>query len=215
MSRVIANLRIWQKSLLPIVLLAIISGGITLYLSAAMSQSEVRYAALLDSAKARLATARTNVALMDTARISWRTLGVPATEGKRKVAAELPGAKDQFNERLGQARAGIEDPALLATLTGIERNYAIVFSAGTESAQLSIDGDQTAAVRVMVEKFAPAFAPAESDLHSVVEKLVQSVARSTAAQSASKPGSAAASSPTQASNRSPRMKTASARVCCM
>ena len=172
MSTLIANLRIWQKSLLPLVLLSVISGGITLYMSAVTSRIDDRYSALIDKdVTAAVWAARTNTTLVDTARAAWRTLGEPTAERKKATATELEGLKALFAERLGKAQAGVADKAILDKLTTNARDYATMHAAGMEAARLSIAGDQNAAVQVMVDKYSEPFARVRAGLLETVDIL--------------------------------------------
>ena len=172
MSILIANLRIWQKSLLPLVLLSVISGGITLYMSAVASRIDDRYSALIDKdVTAAVWAARTNTTLVDTARAAWRTLGEPTAERKKATATELEGLKALFAERLGKAQAGVADKAILDKLTTNARDYATMHAAGMEAARLSIAGDQNAAVQVMVDKYSEPFARVRAGLLETVDIL--------------------------------------------
>jgi methyl-accepting chemotaxis protein len=172
MSTVIANLRIWKKSLLPIVLLSVISGGIAFYMSSAMSRIDDRYSELIDKdAHAAVWSERANTTLVDTGRMVWRTLGEPTPEGKKATAALLEGLKADFAERLGKVRGRITDPAILTRLATDERDYAAAHAAAAEAARLSIAGDQQAAVQTMVEKYSEPFARARKSLRETVDAL--------------------------------------------
>jgi methyl-accepting chemotaxis protein len=170
--KIVANLRIWQKCLLPLALLATVSGSVALYMSASMSHISGEYAALLaQDAKSALWAARANTTLVDTGRMGWRVLSEPTPDRKAAVAIELSKARDEYDTRMRTVRSGIIDADLLATLSKVDRNFEAVFGAATEAGRLSISGDHDAAVRVMVEKYTQPFAAARSDMRTVMDKL--------------------------------------------
>ncbi|HVC60680.1 MAG TPA: methyl-accepting chemotaxis protein, partial [Acetobacteraceae bacterium] len=176
MRHLIANLRIWQKTLIPIVLIAIVSAGITLYMSSAMSQIDNSFSGLLaKNAQAAIWGARVNTALMDTARDAWRTLGAPSVETKKASMAELDGLKDEFNGALGKVRARVQDPAMLAGLATIGRDFSALHGVAMAAAQLDVSGDQNAAVQMMAGKFHSMFNPLQTAVRRDVNALIKTM----------------------------------------
>jgi methyl-accepting chemotaxis protein len=172
MSNLISNLRIWQKSLLPIVLLSVISGGMTLYMSSALTRIDDRYSELISKdAKAAVWAARIDTTLIDTARSAWHTLGDPAAEHKKAEAAVLEGLKVEFAEHLGKAQAGVVDKAILDKLATDARDYGALHAIAIEAVRLSISGDQNAAVQLMVDQFTGPFLHVRTGVGETVDRL--------------------------------------------
>ena len=172
MSNLISNLRIWQKSLLPIVLLSVISGGIALYMSSALTRIDDRYSELISKdANAAVWAARMNTTLIDTARSAWQALGDPVAEHKKAEAAVLEGLKVKFTERLGKVQAGVVDKAVLDKLATDVRDYGTLHAIAIEAVRLSISGDQNAAVQLMVDQFTGPFLHVRTGWGETVDRL--------------------------------------------
>ena len=178
MSKWIANLPIGWKSLLPIVMLSVISGGMALHMSSAMSRTDTHYQELIDKdAQAAVWVARINSSLNDTAQTAWKTLGVPDTEQKRATAVELDRLKAQFQERLGKLRAATADGTVLDRMATLERDFAVLHPAAMEATRLSIAGERDAALQVMTSKFSETFTRTRLGLREAVEILGKTMER--------------------------------------
>ena len=172
MSNLISNLRIWQKSLLPIVLLSVISGGIALYMSSALTRIDDRYSELISKdANAAVWAARIETTLIDTARSAWHALGDPVAEHKKAEAAVLEGLKVEFAEHLGKAQAGVVDKAILDKLATDARDYGTLHAIAIEAVRLSISGDQNAAVQLMMDQFTGPFLHVRTGVRETVDRL--------------------------------------------
>ena len=176
MSNLIANLRIWQKTLIPIVLILIVSAGITLYLSSAVTEIDDSYSDLLTkNAQAAVWGARLNESVVNTARAAWRTLAEPTMEKKKASLTELDGLKAQFNDRLGKVRARLTDQARLAELAAIERDFSALHGIAMEVARLDVGGDQNAATQMMSEKFDALYTPLRTALTTNIDVLMKTM----------------------------------------
>ena len=178
MSKWIANLPIGWKSLLPIVLISVISGGIVLRITSVMSQTDNRYTELIDKdAEAAVWIAGINSSMNDMSRAAWKTLGVSNMEQKRATATELDGLKAQFQERLGKVRAATADRTVLDQMATLERAYAVLHPMSMEAVRLSIAGDQNAALQLMADKFSGTFVQIRAELRETVDLLGKTMER--------------------------------------
>jgi len=176
MTHLIADLRIWQKTLLPIVLTAAVSIGITFYMSTTISDIDSRYSQLIDNqAQGAIWVVRSNVAIGDAVQAVWRVLGEPSVATKQAVAADLENMKATYRERLGQATRRISDPAVAATLANIEHDFMAVLATGQEAVRLSIAGDQSAAEKMMSEKFVGPMIQLRKATYAVTDGRIQAL----------------------------------------
>ena len=153
MAKFISNIAIWKKSLLPVALLAVISGSVIAYMAASMISLSAKYDRLTEQfAPAALWAARINLTLLDTSRSTWKTLGEDGA-GKPEAAGEFAPLHEQFNERVAHVRAETTAAADLEKLKSFESRYATVYQVGAEAIKRSQAGDEAGARQVMFSKF--------------------------------------------------------------
>jgi hypothetical protein len=133
--RFVRNLRIWQKSLFPLVLLGVISGGIAASVSLTMTDIDASYPALINrEAKSALSSERLGKSLLLAARIAWRAIGEPEATVKQKASAEFTDAAKAFDDRLATLSASLRDPAQIARARDIGGKFRAVLDIGRKAA---------------------------------------------------------------------------------
>ena len=75
MTRLLDSLKIWQKSLIPLVLCALVAGGLSARLIMVLQQTDKEYSDLLEhESSAALWAARMNATVLDLGRNLWRAV---------------------------------------------------------------------------------------------------------------------------------------------
>jgi methyl-accepting chemotaxis protein len=176
--RFVRNLRIWQKSLLPLVLLGVISGGIAASVSLTMTDIDASYRALINrEAKSALSSERLGKSLLSASRIAWRAIGEPEAAVKQKAIAEFADAAKAFDERVASLSDSLRDPAQIARARDVGVRFRTVLDAARKAAEASAGGDQASAVRIMEQDFTPAFGSVDTELQALSKTLLDTLDR--------------------------------------
>ena len=175
MQRILANMRVWQKTLLPLGLMAVTTICLTIFMLRGASNMDAAYTKLLeDDVHAALWATRANVSVIDTARMGWMAMGEANIQVKQAELQELDKVKSTFADRLSHARK--LDSEHETEYAAIEANYKIAYEAIVEAVQLSIAGKQAAGLEIMGKRLPPAVTSMRATLRSVVEKLDKALA---------------------------------------
>ena len=175
MKRALANMRVWQKTLLPLGLMAVTTICLTIFMLRGASNMDAAYTKLLeDDVHAALWATRANVSVIDTARMGWMAMGEANIQVKQAELQELDKVKSTFADRLSHARK--LDSEHETEYAAIEANYKIAYEAIVEAVQLSIAGKQAAGLEIMGKRLPPAVTSMRATLRSVVEKLDKALA---------------------------------------
>ncbi len=173
MSDMIANLRIWQKALLPIALMSCVVIGIALYMTNAMSRIDDNYSELIGKqAQSAIWAARTNTTLIDLGRVAFKTIAETDNGKMQELLKEMEALKPQFADRIAKMRNGMSDPGRLAKLAEVERQFGEAYAAAHDAATFSIANKNEDAMGVMGKRFTPAMNKARPDLRQIVEQLI-------------------------------------------
>ena len=174
MKRVLANMRVWQKTLLPLGLMAVTTIFLTIFMLRGASNMDASYTRLLvDDVHAAIWATRANIAVIDTARLGWRVMGQPDIQHKQEELGALDKIKAAFADRVAHARK--LDPEHEAEYAAIEANYKTAYEASVEAGRLSIAGKQAAGLEIMEKRVLPAVQTTRAALRLVVEKLDKAV----------------------------------------
>ena len=170
MQRMLANMRVWQKTLLPLGLMVVTTIFLTIFMLRGTSHIDDSYTRMMNhDVDAAIWSGRANVSVVDTSRLAWRIMGQPNIQDKQEELAELEKVKNGFTDNLSHARKVA--PEYEAEYAAIEANYKIAFEATVEAGRLSLAGKQAAAVDLMEKRQLPAIRAARLSLRGVVEKL--------------------------------------------
>jgi len=155
MNRLLGSLRIWQKSLIPLALAALVAAGLTTKLIVTLETTSTQYDELLDrQAPAAFWAARMNVTNIDLARLVWRGVAddtADAAEERR----ELDNLLVQFRESAAEATAMLDGNPLGARLPAFIQRFEVLHRAASEGLALSAEGKNAAAVAHLRRNFTP------------------------------------------------------------
>ena len=117
MDKLLASMRIWQKSLLPLLLCGIVAGGLSGYLISNLATTDARYGELLEKeAKAAVWAVRMNATLVNAARLTWMGIADDTSDpadDRRQVEAQATMFHDVVAQVAGRL-AGTDIAARLA-----------------------------------------------------------------------------------------------------
>jgi methyl-accepting chemotaxis protein len=185
MSRMFDNLRMWQKALLPLLVMALMTLAVSVYMVSGMKRIDDSYSDLIDrEAHGAVWAARGNSTLIDLGSTALRILGATdAPEAIDQIKSLAP-LQQQFNERFGQVRQAVDDPAVLAKLRQVETGFAEAHGVAEEIGKLIVAGESAAAQVMMDQKFKPVIDHARPEMRAVVETLVSTMEARSGATSA-------------------------------
>ena len=174
MQRMLANMRVWQKTLLPLGLMAVTTIFLTIFMVRGASNMDAAHAKLLEvDVHAAIWASRANTSVVDTARLGWRVIGQPSIQDKQSELSALDKVKAAVADHLAHARK--LDPEHEAEYAAIEASYKLSHEAILDAGRLSIAGKQAAAVEIMKKRVLPAVQTTRAALGLVVDKLDKAV----------------------------------------
>ncbi len=172
MSTIIANLRVWQKTLLPLALMAAVAVAISLYMMSGMKTIDDSYSRLIDKdARAAVWGARANATLLDLGSLAFRTIAETDAQQMQKLINSMQNSKGEFTDRIGRVRSGISDPAMRARLSKVDDDFQTALTAALEAGKASLANDKKTALAIMAQQFDPALDRTVPLMHQVVEDL--------------------------------------------
>ena len=176
MSNIIANLRVWQKTLLPLALMAAVAVAISLYMMSGMTTIDDGYSRLLDKdARAAVWSARANTTLIDLGSLAFRTIAETDAQQMQKLINSMQNSKGEFTDRIGRVRSGISDPAMRARLSKVDDDFQTALTAALAAGKASVANDNKAALAIMEQRFKPALDSARPIMRQVVDDLVKNM----------------------------------------
>ena len=152
----IAHLRLWQKAVLPLILLAAATVAVALFTAAGTRRVNTEYAALVrhEGAGSYWAT-RANVAVIE---LELQTYRVIAETNSRRIAtalAQLKAIRADYTSRAAELAARLRAPTDQPVLAKLNQDVDGMFAAASEAAQFSQIGRKSDAMTTMDEKFTP------------------------------------------------------------
>ena len=181
MSRLLASLKIWQKSLLPLVLCGLVALGLSTKLIFVLQSTDDSYSRLLDrEAPAAVWATRTNVSAVDISQVVWHAVADPnANLAADRV--ELDRIVKTFNERMRKTREFLGDNPLAAKLQVYDQDFARMVASALEGLRIHHEQGAEAAATFLRTNFLPQLTSLRLNLIEFTDSVVQqSDTRSTA-----------------------------------
>ena len=137
MNRLLESLRLWQKTLIPIVLCALVAVGLSVKLLIVLDSTSQSYKSLIEhEAEAAVWAARMNTTMIDLAQTTWH--GVADSSADPAVEQrELEALQATFTERAKKTATLLGPNPLAARVPEFERNFTTLHRAATEALKLS------------------------------------------------------------------------------
>lgn len=138
MTSLLANLRIWQKAILPLAVMVFVTIGLSAYMLMGMSRIDANYGGMLDhEAVAARAAKQAQATSIDLARLGWKGVALTSAEAIEATEKDIEATKPSFAKQLEIMRKEIKDPKTLADLGGIEATFAKIAETAATAARMS------------------------------------------------------------------------------
>ena len=172
MTRLLESLRLWQKTMIPILLCALVAVGLSAKLLSVLDTTNREYRHLLEEdAQASVWATRMGTVVIDLGQVTWRAIADDtnneATE-RRDVEAILPA----FTERAGKTRTLLGDSPLAAKVTEFERAFAALHAAALDALKLSHANETPADIAHMRRTFTPLMTTTRQQLRDFADAVV-------------------------------------------
>jgi len=175
MDKILASLRIWQKSLLPLLLCSAVAVGLTISLLSHLSATDNRYGQLLkNESAAAIAASRMNITALDMGRMAWKALAL-TNENAATLAAErqeMQALAVQFRERAERVTALLPGTTYATKATELQQGFMKLHKAVLEAASMAATGQSEAAVAHMEQHFTAGIAALRVDLRALVNDVL-------------------------------------------
>ena len=173
MARFLASLKIWQKSLLPLVLCGLVAVGLSTKLIMVLQTVDHSYSHLQDhEAPGAVWATRMNASAIDAGRIIWRAVA----DTNSDMAAdriELEAVAKAYAERARKTRELLADNPLAAKVAGFEQAYIRMQATAMEGLRMSEQQGATAAAVFLRTNFTPQLSELRKDLIEFADTIVQ------------------------------------------
>ncbi len=172
MTRLLSSLRIWQKSLIPLVLCALVAIGLSAKLVMTLVETDRSYSMLVDEkAPAAVWASRMGATVVDLSRITWRSIADESADQavERRDMAALLG---QFRERADKTRALLGTNPLAAKTALFQQRFEALHRTTTQALVLSQAGKTAEAVSLLQTNFNQGLAELRQELLVFAEAIM-------------------------------------------
>jgi len=164
------SLKIWQKALLPVALAGLLLGGVATLLIVRMESLSREYEILLErDAPATVSGARLNQVVIDLGRIAWRSVVANTPEDLRVVTTDFEGLPATFAQRAAEFRPVLAGTPAEPRLNGVEQTFRGLYDVVRRSLQLSREGKDDEATRLLNERFANELPKLRAEIRDLVD----------------------------------------------
>ena len=173
MSRLLASLKVWQKSLLPVLLAAAVAGGLATYLVSTLSEVDTRYKSLLDrEAEASVWAVRINNRLIDAARLTWRAV---ADENSDPVAdrKELEALVPDMRMVITKIDERMPDAGIKARVHAAESQFITLHKTMLEAVAIADSGRRQEGVDLMRQNVTPHYNRLRLEVRDLTNQIVE------------------------------------------
>ena len=169
MNSLLGKLRIWQKSLLPLVLAALVAGGLSAYLLSVLATSVQSYSGLIErESQAAVWAVRLNATVVDAARITWRAIADEKSDSAID-RSDLEAAAPAFRNVTAQITQRLTGNPVIAKLPEFETRFLALHKSMLESLAIGDGGKHAEAVVHMRQNVTPGFLALRVDLRGVTD----------------------------------------------
>jgi methyl-accepting chemotaxis protein len=173
MNRLLGSLRIWQKSLIPLALCAMVAIGLSAKLITTLEDTSTSYDELLDrQSPAAFWAARMNQTGIDLGRLVWRGVAddtVDAAEERRELDALLA----EFRDRTAKATAMLQGNPLAAQIPALAQRFEVLHRAAAEGLALSAEGKNAAAIAHLRRNFSPVLLAQRNEVRDFADAVMR------------------------------------------
>ncbi len=172
MSRIVANLRLWQKAVLPLVLLSFAAVGLATYDAATTQRLSDGYASLLEhEASGSFSAAETTTSIVDLRRMAYAMIAETNPDREKVLLGDLPNLGRGFTSHVSALRATLQRKDELAILDETEKAFqGLVEVAGKVGLMGSI-GQTAGAMTLMDQQFTGPAAKAVAAMRDLGKRL--------------------------------------------
>jgi methyl-accepting chemotaxis protein len=164
MTRLLASLKIWQKSLLPLVLCGLVAIGLSTKLVLILLATDESYSKLqAHEVPASVWATRMGAAVIDEGRLLWRNMANDTADAKEEIA-ELEAAAKLFTDRARKTREFLGSNPLAAKIAEFESTQARMHAAALQGMRMSHEGGGAAAVAYLFTNFTPVMVTLRQEL---------------------------------------------------
>ena len=175
MTRLLASLKIWQKSLLPLVLCGLVAIGLSTKLILVLQTVDQSYSRLQDhESPASVWATRMGASVIDEARLLWRNMANDKADAKTEIA-ELEAVAKAFTDRARKTRELLGSNPLAAKIGEFERAHARMHAAAIQGLRMSHDKAGTAASEYLFANFTPVMTTLRQDLIDYADSIADGV----------------------------------------
>ena len=154
MSRVIANLRLWQKAVLPLVLLSFAAVGLATYDAATTQRLSDGYGSLLEhEATGAFWAAEITTSITDLRRIAYEMVAETNPNRVKALLDDLPNLGRTFTGYADKLRVTLHDKADLAALAETEATVKTLIEVAGKVGLTSSVGQSAGAMTLMDKQF--------------------------------------------------------------
>ena len=164
MSRLLASLRIWQKSLIPLVLCALVAAGLSVKLLVAKHTADLHYSDLIDKkAPAGVWATRMGASVIDLSRLTWRAVADSSADAATE-RRDLEALLSQFRERANRTGVLLEGHPLQSRVTTYQQRFEVVHGIALNALSMANAGNTAEGVALLQSSFNSTFAELRRDL---------------------------------------------------
>jgi methyl-accepting chemotaxis protein len=173
MSRLLASLKIWQKSLLPLALCALVTVGLSTKLILVLQSVDASYSRLQDhEAPAAVWATRMGATVLDTSRMLWRSIAIETSDPKAELAA-LEETAASFADRSRKTRDLLGTNPMAAKITQFDKDFAQMHGMALQGLRLSHEKGNKAAGDYLVASYTPIMMKLRQDLIDFADLVVK------------------------------------------
>jgi len=158
--RLLSNMRIWQKAILPLVILGLACGGITFFMSGRISSIDTAYSALIDNdATAAIQASRADTNTSDLWALAYQTIAESDVPKMQDLIKQMEAKKGEYEEHLAKIGKALgNDPEIETQLKGLDAKFTKAQQSAIQAGTLSLKNTteaNAAALKMMHEEFDP------------------------------------------------------------
>jgi methyl-accepting chemotaxis protein len=157
----LTDMRIWQKSLLPLAVLGVACCGITFFMAGRMSAIDTSYSALIDiEAKNAIEAVRSDTNTSDLWALAYQTIAETEVPVMQDLIKQIEAKKAEYEDHLDKIKKAFgNDPEIESRLQDLDAKFIkaqqVAIQAGTLSLRNTTEAN-AAALKLMHAEFEPA-----------------------------------------------------------
>ncbi len=173
MARLLASLRIWQKSLIPLALCAMVAAGLSANLLMTLHAANRDYSMLVESkVPAAVWATRMGASVIDLSRVTWRAIADESADdaAERSTLESLLGS---FRDRADKTRNLLGDQPLAARIALQQQRFEALHRVATQAVRLSQSGKKSEAVAFLQANYNQSFAELRQEMIDYADTIMQ------------------------------------------